>query len=149
MTDSSDTSSVNNSPPQIDLSVGEAIVAIVLAVLTIDNVFSDIERAALILTMRRMKIFETYTPEQIEETFLKVFKIQEDLDTDQLIDLAKEKLTHQLRETAFYFATDLAIADSVLGSKEKTLLEHLQYKLKINPKITVQIIEVVLIEHRK
>ncbi|MCP5079650.1 MAG: tellurite resistance TerB family protein [Psychromonas sp.] len=137
-----------SSIPISKLSIGEAFTAIALTMIKADKKLVDIEQKKLLLHMQAMNTFEAYTPEQLHETFEKMFDLYQEIGSDALIQLARQSLSLKLSEAAFFLATDLSIADSILADEEKEMLTRLQNDLRISDDVAIQVIEVVLIKNR-
>jgi len=61
---------------------------------------------------------------------------------------AAQRLTPELRETAFSFACDMVLADGVVGSTEESFLSNLLRDLAVSPEVGQAIIRATIIRNR-
>jgi len=126
----------------------EAFIAIAFAIIAADGHIASDEQQDLALSMIRMKLFHDMTPEQFKEALYKIYGTLNEKGIDWLIDAAKNALSPDLRETAFFFAVDLSLSDKVLDESEKEMLSQMQQILEIDPDMARKIVEVAMIKNR-
>ncbi|NOX87681.1 MAG: hypothetical protein GXO77_01555 [Calditrichaeota bacterium] len=71
-----------------------------------------------------------------------------DIESKKIIESAKEVLEHDLRETTFLFAAELAFADG-LTEQEKSVLEQIRKGFEIDHETAEMIMEVIPVKYRK
>jgi tellurite resistance protein len=98
--------------------------------------------------MARMKMYAGFTSNQMGNMLNKLIGIIKKEGLEALIALAKESLPADMRETAFAVATDLALADGEIASREKDVLTKIQQSLGVPEDKAVNIIEVMLIKNK-
>ena len=133
-------------PPEFNRK--EAFIAIAFAIIAADGHIASDEQQELALSMIRMKLFRDMTAEQFKDALYKIYDTLNENGVDILIDAAKNALTPEFRETAFFFAVDLSLSDKVLEDSEKKMLGQMQQILGINPDTARKIIEVAMIKNR-
>ncbi len=126
----------------------EAFIAIAFAIIAADGHIDNDEQQVLALSMIRMKPFRDMSPEQFKEALHKIYNTLNTNGADFLIEAAKLSLTTERRETAFFFAVDLALSDHVLEESEKVMLSTMQQILEIDSEMARKIIEVTMIKNR-
>lgn len=130
------------------LSTQEAFLAVGFATMAADGDMAASEQQFLAMSMIQMKAFREMTPDQFRDALNKVIAILKKEGEQYLFEAAKRALEPPLRETAFVFAADLALADGILDDSEKELLSRLQNILDVDPARARSVVEVVLIKHR-
>jgi hypothetical protein len=130
------------------LTKEESFASITLAAVAADGVITEEEAQGLIVTLIRMKLYAGYNGNQMGTMLNKLIGIIRKQGIDALVNMAKETLPQDLKETAFAVATDLALADGEMANQEKDLLTKLQLGLGIPEDKAVNIIEVMLIKNK-
>jgi len=126
----------------------EAFLAVALATSAADGHIAQSEVHEIISYVNRMRMFESYSGEQMQKLFDRLLRILKASGPGALVTKAKDVLPHELRETAFACAVDIALADGVLEESEKTLLEDLQQALNVPENIAATIVQVMMIKNR-
>jgi tellurite resistance protein len=130
------------------LTKEESFAAVALAAVAADGMITEEEANGLVVSLVRMKLFSGYNSNQMGAMLNKLVQIIKKQGVDELVNMAKESLTKDLRETAFAVDTDLALADGELGGKEKAILPKIQQIMEIPEDKAVTIIEVILIKNK-
>ncbi len=126
----------------------EAFIAIAFAIIAADGEIAGDEQQELAISMIRMKLFRDMTPDQFKEALYKIYATLNEEGVNFLIEAAKQALTPDLRETAFFFAVDLSLSDKVLDDSEKEMLGQMQKILEIDAGMARKIIEVAMVKNR-
>jgi len=132
----------------VKLTKEESFAGIVLAAVAADGVITEEEAQGLVISLVRMRTYVGYTGNQMSALLNKLIGIIKKQGVDALVNLSKESLAQDLRETAFAVATDLALADGEIADQEKEILTKIQLGLEIPESKAVNIIEVMLIKNK-
>jgi tellurite resistance protein len=143
-----DKMSGTQSQVQEALSSAEAFAAITLAATASDAYLSDEEARGISSTLFRMKLFRSYSIDEMNGMFDKLLGIMRQQGMDTLFNSAKDSLSYDLREAAFAVATDLVLADGIVTQEEQGFLNDLYQALGISGDIATQIVQVMLIKNR-
>ncbi|MEM9922663.1 MAG: tellurite resistance TerB family protein [Cyanobacteria bacterium P01_D01_bin.50] len=129
------------------LSPGEAFAVISLISIAWDGNLPRKQTHNIYEAMSHLKLFNNCSEDDMLSMFETLCGIIRHEGVNNLFDAAKDSLTEDLREAAFAVATDLVLADSMLGEDEDFLRELYQ-ALRIPGDIGQKIIEVMLIKNR-
>lgn len=129
-------------------SPAEAFAAIALAATASDGYLSDDEARGISLTLSRMKLYRSYPNDVMYKMFDKLLGMLRREGVMELVEVAKESLPHELKETAFAVAADMVLADGYVTEEEKSFLNNLYQTLNIPEDIATQIVEVICIKNR-
>jgi tellurite resistance protein len=132
----------------VDLDQQESFLAIALAISASDGHISQSEINSIISYLSRMRMFENVAGNRMQGMFDRLIGILRRQGPGHLVNLAKKTLPHELRQTAFACAVDIALADGVIEQDEKALLEELQQALEVPENIALNIIQVMMIKNR-
>lgn len=132
----------------VKLTKEESFAGIVLAAVAADGVITEEEAQGLVISLVRMKTYVGYTGNQMSALLNKLIGIIKKQGVDALVNMSKESLPQDMRETAFAVATDLALADGEIADQEKEILTKIQLGLEIPESKAVNIIEVMLIKNK-
>lgn len=132
----------------IKLTKEESFASISLAAIAADGTITEEEAQGMIVGLVRMKLYASYNANQMGAMLNKLVGIIKKQGIDGLLNMAKEGLAPDMRETAFAVATDLALADGEIAQKEKDILTKIQQDLGIPEDKAVNIIEVLLIKNK-
>jgi tellurite resistance protein len=130
------------------LSKEESFAAVMLVAVAADGMITEEEAHGLAVGMARMRMYAGFTSNQMGAMLNKLIGIIKKEGLETLVALAKETLPSDMRETAFAVATDLALADGEIASREKDVLTKIQQSLGIPEDKAVNIIEVMLIKNK-
>ena len=95
-----------------------------------------------------MKLFKSYPHEMMNRLFEKILGILQGDGFNALFNAARDSLSQDLREAAFAVATDLVLAEGIVGEEEKNFLNDLYQALGVSSEIAIQIVQVILIKNR-
>jgi tellurite resistance protein len=126
----------------------ESFLAIALAVSAADGHISQSEVNGIISYLSRMKMFENISGNRMQAMFDNLIGIIRRQGVGPLVNMARESLPTELRQTAFACAVDIALADGVIEQDEQNLLEQLQKVLEVPENIALNIIQVMIIKNR-
>jgi tellurite resistance protein len=132
----------------VKLTKEESFAGIVLAAVAADGVITEEEAQGLVISLVRMRTYVGYTGNQMSALLNKLIGIIKKQGVEALVNLSKESLPQDMRETAFAVATDLALADGEIADQEKEVLTKIQQGLDIPESKAVNIIEVMLIKNK-
>lgn len=135
-------------PAPEGLTQQESFLAIALATSAADGHISQTEAGSIFSYLRRMRMFESINEQQMSRMFDKLISMLRRNGPAYLVQSAKANLPHELRETAFACAVDIALADGILEDTEKQLLTDIQQTLEVPENIAVTIIQVMIIKNR-
>jgi tellurite resistance protein len=130
------------------LNKQECFLAIALAISAADGHISQSEVEGIVAYLRRMRMFESTNGNQMVSMFDKLVGIIRRQGVESLVQLAREGLPTELRETAFACAVDIAFADGVVDDSEKKLIDELQKILEVPENIALTIVQVMMIKNR-
>ena len=130
------------------LGPAEAFAAITLATFAADGYLTDEEAHTMMATLNRMHLFRSYPSEVLRRMFDKLCSLIKRQGFDGFIKLAVSSLPHDLYETAFAVATDLALADGEVTKEEEDLLNYLWKSLAIPDETAHNIVKVMMIKNK-
>lgn len=130
------------------LNKEESFAAITLSAIAANGYISEEEGIGIITGLSRMHLFENYDNKRMKSMFNKLLNIIRNQSVNTLVTMSKDNLSHELRETAFAVATDLALTDGTIDKSEKDILTEIQESLEISEETAVKIIEVMLIKNK-
>jgi tellurite resistance protein len=130
------------------LGPAEAFAAITLATVAADGYLTDEEAHTMMATLNRMHLFRSYPSEVLRRMFDKLCSLIKRQGFDGFIKLAVSSLPHDLYETAFAVATDLALADGEVTKEEEDLLNYLWKALAIPDETAHNIVKVMMIKNK-
>lgn len=133
---------------QTALGPAEAFAAIALIAIGIDGYVSDEEARSVMTTLMRMQLFRSYPNEVVRRMIDKLVGILQRQGTNVLFSAALSALPHDLQDTAFAVATDIALADGTITEEEESFLNSLYSALDVPEHVAKMIIEVMLIKNR-
>jgi tellurite resistance protein len=133
---------------KLKLSRADAVVAVLVGCAAVDGVLRAEEAGRLndVLTSSRW-ILESGL-EATAGVTTRALNLITDHGLPAVLTACAEAIPAELRATTFALAIDLALADGRLGSRENTLIDHLQQALRIDGGLARKIIEVLLIKNR-
>lgn len=129
-------------------NVQKAIMTIVVGAVSVDGNASDEEIGYVRSMCARSPIFATNTKAEDEALIDFAYNVIQQLGNDA-IGMAAQALDHELRETAFAFATEIVLADGMVGKDEEAFITGLADILNIDGDLARNIINVTLIRGRR
>lgn len=125
----------------------QAIMTIVVAAIKADGHVSQEEVQRLRGICILSPIFASNSPQQ-DEAIINFADTATEIFGDQAITKAAAALSPALRETAFAFASDMVLADGVLGPSEERFIEDLAKKLELRENVAQTIIYATMARNR-
>ncbi|MBN3887108.1 MAG: tellurite resistance TerB family protein [Nostoc sp.] len=135
------------SQTQAALNPTEAFAVIILVATASDGYLSLEQANSITFVLSRMKLFKSYPHEMMSRLFDKILGILQGDGLNALFNAAKDSLSQDLREAAFAVATDLVLAEGIVGEEEKNFLNDLYQALGVSSEIAIQIVQVILIKN--
>lgn len=133
---------------ETELTPAEAFAAVALVAIAADGYLSDQEGNDMTMLLSRMQLFRNYSNDVMHRMFDKLLAMLKQHGPGELINLAKNDLPQDLRETAFAIATDLVLSDGTVTSQEQAFLDDLYRILDIPGDTALQIVQVMTIKNR-
>ena len=131
-----------------DLSPAEAFAGIMLATIAADGCLGREESQSFMLTLYKMKLFQSYPNDHVSRMIQKLAKIAQTTGSDKLLNLSVQCLPEYLHETAFAVATDLILSDGEVSEAEEYILQKICSRLSISKDKVNKIIEVMIIKNK-
>ena len=132
----------------IDLSPAESFAGIMVATIAVDGQIVNEEKHNLIVTLSRMKLFQSHTKDSISNMLKNLIQVIKTHNVDTLLNAAIVCLPEYLHETAFAVSTDVALSDGAMPTEELCLLSKLSKSLLIPQEQADKIIEVIMIKNK-
>ena len=131
----------------LSLSPREAVVGVLVASVSADGLLRLEEADRFSEMVRATRWIESGT-EPIGRTTTRTLDLIARHGLTAVLSACAAAIPRELRPTTFALATDLALADGRLGSRESALLDELQRVLGITNELAGKITEVLLIKNR-
>lgn len=125
----------------------KSIMTIVIAAIKADGNVSDEEVGRLRSMCARSPIFASNAKEEDDAVIDFALNVSDQLGAEA-IKKAAESLKPELRETAFAFATEMVLADSMVGEKEEAFISQLAVSLGVSEEVARAIILTTMIRGR-
>lgn len=125
----------------------KAIMTIVIAAIKADGNVSDEEVGHLSSMFENSPIFAANSSEKNGSVIDFALNVSDQLGPNA-ISQAAEALTPELKETAFAFATEMVLADGMVGPKEDAFISQLAKALGVSDETARAVIMVTLIRGR-
>lgn len=126
----------------------EAFAAVTLAAIATDGYVNPEEMHHLIVALKRVYLFQSYSTEVMQRMFEQLFAVLRREGVGNLFQSAKQSLPPELQESAFAVAADLILGDRSLTDSEQFRLTQLHRALNVTDEVASKIMEVMLIKHR-
>jgi len=126
----------------------EAFAGIALAVAGADGFVDSQEWDTIVTYIRRLRIYDNFSQPAFDKLFDKLFAKLKSEGPSSLVAAAKAGLSDDIKLTAFACAVDIALADGILKDEEKDIISQLAGALKVDEKLAVSIIEVMMIKNK-
>ncbi|MCS6864481.1 MAG: tellurite resistance TerB family protein [Gemmataceae bacterium] len=126
----------------------EAFLGILLAVATADGHLADEEASEVFRPVVRMRLFEDTSRDDIQSYVTKIIKIIKKEGSEAVIDKCVPALPKELHAAVFAHACEVILADGVVETEEKAILEKLQKKLELSVAEAKDIVRVIMIKYR-
>jgi len=125
----------------------KSIMTIVIAAIKADGNVSDEEVMRLRSMCARSPIFASNSKEEDNAVIDFAMNVSDQLGTEA-VKKAAESLKPEMKETAFAFATEMVLADSMVGEKEEAFISQLAGQLGVNEELARAIIITTMIRGR-
>lgn len=135
------------SETQPAFNIQRAIMTIVVEAISIDGNVSEEEMGRLRSMCARSPIFASNSTEEDDALIDFAINVLDQLGDNAIVHAAGA-LKAPLRETAFAFATEMVLADGMVGEKEEAFISKLAKTLAINEDLARGVIQVTLIRAR-
>lgn len=135
-------------PQATDLIPAEAFAGILLVAITADGYLEPEESRGFMLTLYKMKLFQSYAKDRISRMIAKAAEIAQTTKSDTLLNLSARCLPEHLHETAFAVATDLILSDGEVSEADEYILQKMCNYLSISQDRANKIVEVMIIKNR-
>ncbi len=132
----------------ISLSKPEAYAAVAVAAVAADGEISAEELQRTAIDLATLRAFRKHSLRDLGETLDKVAKLIKRRGPGPVLAATRTVLQQEERESAFFVAADLILADGVVEKEEKEFLEELQQTLLVGEAMALKIVEVVQIKNR-
>lgn len=139
---------LSGGPDEGPLNKQEAFAAVMLAVSAADGNVSDEEVEDVVGRFTRMRLFSDMGTSQLTAMTGRLFRLLKKGGSEELIRRGAPVLPHDLRETAFAVAVDMAFSDGSVEEEEKRLIERLQQELGLADELAMQVVNVMIIKNR-
>ena len=131
--------------PQFNAQKG--VMTIVIAAIAADGQASDAELSRMRSMCARSPIFSSNSKEEDDAVVDFALNVWQQLGEDA-IKKAAAALKPELRETAFAFATEMIMADGIVGGEEEVFLNKLLQTLGLTEELGRAVIQVTMIRAR-
>jgi uncharacterized tellurite resistance protein B-like protein len=123
----------------------EAWVAIMTACMTVDGSISDTETDAMV----RLLVFKkSFSGHNLVDYFKGIQKPLKEYGSQGLIEKSVSKVSDDFKPTLFCLVVEMLIADGRIGEQEEEIIEYLSGQLKLDEKVSSQIIKVYMIRNK-
>jgi tellurite resistance protein len=130
------------------LTKEEAFAAVGLAAIAADGAITEEEGRGFLVGLYRMKMFRSYSQNQMGNLLTKLINIIQKQGFDALLKMANEGLPADLKESAFAVAIDLVFADGDVDATEQAIMTKIQQMMGIQEAQAMKIIEVMSIKNK-
>lgn len=131
----------------IDLSVPEAMVAVMVASMRADEVESVEETTRLTTALSTSRLFRLALGGK-SDVMTRITALFSQHGRKAVLDACACSIAPDMRPTAFANAVDLIFADGRVDEREKRYIDELQAALGIDDALAVKIVEVLAIKSR-
>jgi len=125
----------------------KAIMTIVIAAIKADGNVSDDEVGRLRSMCARSPIFSANSKDEDDSIIDFALNVSDQLGANAIAQAA-EALKPEMRETAFAFATEMVLADGMVGAKEEAFISQLAEALGVSEETGRAVILVTMIRGR-
>jgi len=132
----------------VSLNKAEAFAAVGVAAVAADGEISQEELQRTVIDLATLRTFRKHDLRDLGNTLNKVAGLIKKRGIGPVLQAAKETLTAEEMQSAFFVAADLVLADGIVEETEKKFLEDLQATLQIDDDTALKIVEVVTIKNR-
>ena len=118
---------------QTPMTEQQVLINLMLAMAAADETINDAELSRIERLIDLLPVFENFPPEDLSivtNSFIELMAVEEGLDS--LMTLLASTLPHELHETAYALAVEIAAADLTVTPEELRLLDMLRDFLKVD-----------------
>jgi tellurite resistance protein len=130
------------------LSKQEAFAGVLLGATASDGHISDDEMRGLCTVLFRMKMFENWTDDRINQVFNRLLGMIKREGVEKVLQKCAQALPEELHKTAFANACDMILADGVVEEEEKEFISLLWKALGISGDDAKTIAQVMVIKNK-
>lgn len=139
-------SDVNNSNSfEIVASEHAAWVGILLVCIAADDYIDPSENAAVVSLLSTREKFRGV---DLVPLYKEALRVKEEVGQEEFVTACCKWIANEDKETVFALALDVILADGQLVKEEKNLIEILSTTLRIDPKMSSKIIEVIFLKNK-
>ncbi len=139
---------LGNKNETITLNKPEGMAAIAIVAVAADGEISDEEVNRVVIDLATLRAFRRHDMRDLSNTLNKVAGLVKRRGTGPVLIAANSVLRKEEKESAFFIAADLVLADGVVEPEEKKFLEELQKTLSIDDGTALKIVEVCSIKNK-
>lgn len=129
-------------------SLVEGITGIALLMVAADGYVSDEEVELLNASLFRMKIFQGFSADNLQQLFDKVSHELKQQSCDDFLRAMISVIPAEMGMSVFAIAVDLAFADGEMSDEEQAILEFMYGLLEIPRDMALQILQVMEIKNK-
>lgn len=130
------------------MTEAEGVAGIALAAIASDGMITEEEVSGLATSLSRMRLFEN-DPRKVQRALERSVKfMRQTKQPEQLLQIACDAVSEQLKPTAFCIAADLLMSDGDVAGEEKAFLERIQKSLMVPDDLAMKIVDVMAIKNR-
>ncbi len=133
---------------RLALTKNEAFASVAVAAIASDGAISEDEVTRTAMNMAAMPLFRDYELKELSGVLTKVAATIRRKGVEEVLPAARQALSKEQLETAFYLASDLVLADGAVEREERQFLEELRGVLGVEEPVALKIVEVVVIKNR-
>lgn len=139
---------LGNKNETVTLNKPESMAAIAVVAVAADGEISDEEINRVVIDLVTLRTFRRYDMRDLSNTLNKVAGLVKRRGAGPVLTAANSVLRKEEKESAFFVAADLVLADGVVEPDEKKFLEELQNTLSIDDGTALKIVEVCSIKNK-
>jgi tellurite resistance protein len=130
------------------LTKNEAFAGVLLGAVASDGHIGDEEMRGLCTILFRMKMYENWTDDRINQVFNRMLGMIKRVGFDKVLQQCARALPEELHKTAFANACDLILADGVVEDEEKEFINMVWKTLGISGDDAKTIAQVMVIKNK-
>ncbi|MCI0738609.1 MAG: tellurite resistance TerB family protein [Gemmataceae bacterium] len=131
-----------------EMTKHEAFAGVLLGASASDGHIADEEVRGLFTVLFRMKMYDNWTDDKMNNTINRLLGIIKREGVDALLNRCAKTLPEDLHQTAFANACDIILADGVVEDEEKEFINRLWKVLGISGDDAKTIAQVMVIKNR-
>ncbi len=139
---------LGNKNEAITLNKPEGMAAIAIVAVAADGEIGEDEINRVVIDLATLRAFRRYDTRDLSNVLNKVAGLVKRRGAGPVLTAANSVLRKEEKESAFFVAADLVLADGTVEAEEKKFLEELQTTLSIDDATALKIVEVCSIKNR-